>query len=595
MYKCILKYLFNKIAYLPLLVLCILLMTQVAYAQSPILQEIKSFAQTGNDTTLVLLEKIKQKINFETDYDLALEFYLIKLDYFKARLQNEHFPELFEACEFYYNQSNNQYLRLQYEKDKILKELNILKHRPDLLQYRKKALELNYPDLLADINKHLANNYHKEGNLDSASFYLNKAILTAQENALKYREVYLLRNKSWHTIDNEKAIEIIDKAIGISTREGYLIMEARLKNTKADRYYRQKSYYKALDIYEEIVIFFKENNLNNDVSSISRRIGLLYQRFGNDEAAIKHFHFAKELLIDTIHLYKIGYLTTDLAFSYAALDDIENGKKSIKESILIKEKIKDRYLDKSYNILGDLYLKEGELELALKQYEKSISSGEFHNRLFYRDDAYLGLQKIAIEKNELNSAEKYGDLALKFAEKNKDAETKYEIQLGIAKISALKGDYKKANQYYESSISMQDSIFDFNENFKLNNLVKDNERKSKEIEILKLEKENKEKEAVINQNKFQSTLYLLGLFSLAAIFLLFMRSYIQNKKASARQKLLNNSLNESNKKLSESNKQLEQLAHMTSHDLKAPLITITNFSALINKSAATKRKRKELF
>ena len=74
---------------------------------------------------------------------------------------------------------------------------------------------------------------------------------------------------------------------------------------------------------------------------------------------------------------------------------------------------------------------------------------------------------------------------------------------------------------------------------------------------------------MIEQDKLRSISTYWVLVFIVIVFSLFLKSFIQNRKANKAQQVLNESLNISNRKLTESNAQLEQFAHTASHDLKS--------------------------
>ena len=133
----------------------------------------------------------------------------------------------------------------------------------------------------------------------------------------------------------------------------------------------------------------------------------------------------------------------------------------------------------------------------------------------------------------------------------------------------------------------------FGKALKVTNIITAYKNQKKELEFLDLTINNQEKADIIEQDKLRSNLYLLGFVFIVIIFSLFLKSFIQNKKARQQQQLLNASLNESNRKLSESNTQLEQFAHTASHDLKSPLTAINLFSSLLETNTKTKVGEKE--
>lgn len=567
----------------------ILLCAHTGFSQSHELADIKSFAQRGNDTTLILLDRIEPEIDFVKDTDLAFEFFLTKFEYYYHRQQKQAYKEVLDACKLYNDQSDNEYLKLSYQIACIHQDnVDLDSLEPQLREYREQASEQGFNDLLVEINIYIMRMFRRRSEYDSLNIYLDESKHIVEENNFRLKEGKLFRFQGVREVNDIDAFKFFDRAIEVYNQEGYEIGVARVLSNKAKRYQTEKSYEDALSIYQKTLDIFKQNKLNYNVAFITQNIGRIYQEFGNDEVAIKHFDLAKEAVVDSLYPYIVARINTDLGRSYIELGNLREGKNYLTKSIASKEKLKDNYtLARSYTFLGELYLQEGKLDLAKEQFENAITNSEKVNLRNELDEANAGLLHIAIEKNDIQSAERYAKLAMEYADENEAPESKYSTLLSLAKLSGLKGDYKKANQYYESSVNMQNSVFDSNEKSRITNLIEENENQRKENEKQKLEYENQRKTAIIDKNKFRIRLYLISLVSVLFILFTLLRSFLQNKKATEAQKKLNASLNESNRKLAESNSQLEQFAHVASHDMKSPLRTITSFSTLLEKKANT--------
>lgn len=575
----------------------LILFVQTGNSQNPMFKKIKSFAEKGNDTTLVLLDRIHPKIDFKNPNDLAFEYYLVKYNYYYKCAQWKEFKAVLEECKVHYEKSDNVYLKLSYDIARILPGNNTLdKLEPKLRKYRAQAIELGFYDLLVEINLHISKMFKGRVQTDSMRYYLDESLRIAVEHNLGIKEGKVLRTAANDSADAETAFKYFDRAKEKFTEEGDAIGAAFVMTQKARRYQIEEYYEKALELFQQALDIFKETNFNH--TEVNLYIGNIYQEFGNDLAAIKQFEIIKEVEGESLHPFWEARLKTDIGESYIAIGNVKEGRSFLIEGVALKEAIKDNYaIARSYIVLGKLYLEENKLALAETQFKNAIAINQSLNIINYLDQAYVGLLQMSIRKGDVQTAKKYSELALEFADKNNSPESKYFTFLSLAKLSEQAGDIQKAIQYYKSSVRMHNSAFDFNDKIKITNLITNNENQLKENEILKLKFENQKKEAetatIIQQNEFRSKIYLTILFSILAIFLMFIRSYFQDKKASASQKKLNDSLNESNEKLADSNKQLEQFAHMTSHDLKSPLTTIISYSNLLEKTALSKLNEEE--
>ncbi|MDC0008258.1 tetratricopeptide repeat protein [bacterium] len=580
------------------LLLATLLFAQSGFAQSSALSEMKLYAQKGSDTTQVLLEKIKPTIDFKNGNDIALEYLLINFRYhLKARKKIIALQAL-EDAKLHYDHSSNDNLKLGYEL--ALAEHHNLKledYEPEARACLKKAIKGNFPEHIVEANILLFRIYRRRAEKDSMAFYLDKALRVAKKNDLKLKEARVLRikgGKKVQQLNYDEALQYYDRSLELFRRLGFEVEVARTLTYKARIYRYRELYEEAVQLYQQAIAIFEKYSVSYEVGLVNRYMGLIYQNLDNHEEAIKQLDFTKRILGDSLFPFIVARINSELGDSYLALHNYEVAENLFKESITLKEKINDHYtLPNSYSGLGTLYLKQGKLDQAQIQFEKAIDLSEKIKSKKAIVATYLGLSQLFLEKKNFKSAKKYGKLCLEYAKKNGAIETKFASLLVLAKVASEQGNYAQANQYYRSSAELQDSVMNFKKSLKVINIISAYENKKKEFELLSLKSENQAKASELEQNQLLSKLYLLGFISIVVSFLLFLRSFIQNRKARQQQQRLNASLNESNRKLSESNAQLDQFAHTASHDLKSPLTAINLFSSFLESNTKTKVGEKE--
>ena len=580
------------------LLLAILLFAQSGFAQSSALGEMKLYAQKVSDTTEVLIEKIKPSIDFKNGNDLALEYLLINFRYhLKARKKTIALQEL-EDAKFHYDHSTDANLKLGYEI--ALAEHHNLKledYEPEARACLKKAIKGNFPEHIVEANILLFRIFRRRAEKDSMAFYLDNALRVAKKNDLKIKEARVLRikgGKKVQQLDYDEALEYYNRSLALYRRLGFEVEVARTLTYKARIYRYRELYEEAVQLYQQAIAIFEKYSVSYEVGLVNRYLGLIYQNLDNHEEAIKQLDFTKRILGDSLFPFIVARINSELGDSYLALHNYEVAENLFKESITLKEKINDHYtLPNSYSGLGTLYLKQGKLDQAQIQFEKAIDLSEKIKSKKAIVATYLGLSQLFLEKKNFKLAKEYGKLCLEHAKENGAVETKFASLLVLAKVASEQGNYAKANQYYRSSVELQDSVMDFGKALKVANIFEAYENQKRDFEISNLTYQNQEKSSELEQNKLRSTLYLLAFISIVVTFLLFLRNFLQNKKATLKQRILNDSLNRSNLKLSESNAQLEQFAHIASHDLKSPLTAINLFSSLLETNTKAEVGKKE--
>ena len=584
-------------------IIFILLLTfQCGFGQSDKFAEAMLYARRGSDTTLVLLNKIKPSIDFKKANDNALEYLLIKRKYYNVTSNIRNSAQVVKEAAMHYNGSTKESLKLRYELALIYQDLQKLLQsnllEPVARAFYLKALNSNFPESQVEASILMFNLFRGHAVKDSMNYYLDQAGAIAINKNLKKKQAAILRMKGrmyaqfWD--DHKSASGFYDRSSELYGKLGFEFDVARNLIFKAASYREQGYYEEAIKLLEQANVIFERQKADILVGFVHRAIGRIYQDVDNHEEAIKKLNLGRAMLPDSSFSIVWARIDTYLGNSYLALGNYDLAEKLFRSSIITKENGNNRYtLPYSYNSLGNLYLKEKKFEQAKSQFKKAIHLSEITKIKKEMAQSYLGLSQLFFEQNKLNLAQKNGLLALESAKSKKVVETKFAALTVLAKIATEKENYARANEYYQESVSLQDSVMNFGKALKVTNIISAYENKKKEFELLGLKSENQAKASELEQNELRSKLYLLGFISIVVTFLLFLRSFIQNKKARQQQQLLNASLNESNRKLSESNTQLEQFAQTASHDLKSPLTAINLFSSLLETNTKTEVGEKE--
>ncbi|MDC0008256.1 ATP-binding protein [bacterium] len=580
----------------------LLFIAQSTVAQSDKFAAARLYTQKGSDTTMVLLNEMKPSIDFEKVNDEALEYLLIKCNYDIMTGHVKVAWQVLQEAEMHYEASTAQSLKLRYELNVIYRDITKLQRAKELeplaRAFLHKTMNSNFPEHQIDANILMFRVFRKRSVKDSMNHYLKEANAIALDNDLKQKQALILRIKALMYLqvyeDHNSAVEYFDRSIAMYNKLGFELLVAKSLVEKAALYREQGLYGEAIKLYQQANITFKNQDADVLEGFVHRAMGRIYQDIDNHEEAIKRFNLLKNLLLDSSLSFISARVDTFLGDSYLALGNMKKAENLFLSSITLKEKISDRYtLPYSYNRLGNLYLKEQKFEQAKSQFENAIELSGILKIKKEIAKSHLGLSQLYLEQHKLNMAKKNALLALKYTKNKNIVETKFAALIVLAQVATKNKNYASANEYYQESVSLQDSVMSFGKAIKVTNIITGFEHEKREFDMLSLKSENQAKANEIRRNELRSKLYLLGFISIIVSFLLFLRSFIQNRKATKKQKLLNDSLNESNRKLSESNLQLEHFAQTASHDLKSPLTAINLFSSLLDTTKEDKFGEKE--
>jgi len=325
-----------------------------------------------------------------------------------------------------------------------------------------------------------------------------------------------------------------------------------------------------------------------------------HSAIGKPEIALQYLTDAIASL-DTIQYDRMmGVAKARLAEVYVQLDDYKSALTTCDDGINLLSNLSrsnQTGLPSLFRTKGKLMELEGRDETALAFYLKSLKQAERINRDFELMRANVAVGKFYTSKAP-KKGKVYCELALALAKKNNSTSVEMDACECLFNIYKEEQSYKDALKYFQRRVGLIDSLgtlkvehaLDLNSKIAL---------KDKQIAEQAHQKEIKNQE-LQNQRRLNSTLFIA---SIIGFLLLGILSRLNKKNRKQNIEITNqnaeiikktNELEKANLSLESSNDELESFAHMASHDLKAPLTTITSFSELLQKKASSKLDTKEL-
>ena len=441
--------------------------------------------------------------------------------------------------------------------------------------------------------------YHiLENNSDSVFYYYNKSVeLTKQKNlklfeaqANYYMGMYYHRNK----LSNEST-EYLEKAITIykEAKDTFHLIEclnqkvvclsASASHTEATKttqiimdyfdnytnesqknitiinaginYYRAEDYPKAAESFKKSLSMAIALADTKQIQSTATNLGSAYTMLNKYDSAKLYYQTAyfntslNDSAIKATYFHNIGFINIEEKNYNEALINLQN-------SLNIRRKLNDKKIADTYALIGKLYSRKGDNDIAISYY--------------YR--AY----KTLIETDDLSGIK--------------------TTSLKLANLYNNIGNYKNASLYYKEHIKYSDSIHSLNDKATIESLNKKMELKEKAKENKLLESENQLQELQISSKK--QTIYLLtAVTSLVGLILIGLLFRIKNNKKhnlllSSKNKTITEQKEELESTISELNKTIKylEIANATkekffsiiAHDLRNPFGAIREASEILN-------------
>ncbi len=339
---------------------------------------------------------------------------------------------------------------------------------------------------------------------------------------------------------------------------------------------------------------YYENNLQMDSSlicmekalsiqtAIGDSAGLIstYFGFGNRydiqgvaDSSLHYYFKALDIAEKTTDSLRIGYAMMGIGNVYSENKQPENAKDVYRQSLIYFSKTSEIAMSWIYNNLGEVYVSQDSINLALALFEESLTikkkNNDWYGVLFtnnnigdillnkgedpekaldYYFQSLRAGQKAGVEKEQISVPyvsigeaylfmKKY-DLALNY----QDSSLQIAIELNSldliarnyllqAKIYTGKKEYKKANEALNIYVLYNDSLLSEKSLEQVNQLSARYENEKKELEISNLEKDKKAQRAEIKQQEAENLIYILGL-GLASLLIFFVTiAFLQKRKA----------------------------------------------------------------
>lgn len=408
---------------------------------------------------------------------------------------------------------------------------------------------------------------------------IQQLIQKAPNDSIRVNEMLAL-SKFFFSSDPDKAIQIANEALEISTRIHFEKGKALAYKNLGIAYYNQSKYVETLNNWQSSLAIYESIGDRAGVANILSNIGAIYFNQGDDAKALEYYLKSlkpAEEINDTLRivtaLINIGAVyfnkpaTHQRALEYyeralplcIAIDDKDAiGMVTVNlGEIYFEKRNYDKALDffnqsvqafagsentpYSLNNIGKVYAEMGRYEEAIKYHQEAL---EVATKIESKNDMaliYLGIAQTYEKKGDVKkSLENYikaRDLA---TETNATYQLK-DIYQGMALAYSELKDFGNAFKYQSLLIALKDTIYNIDTDKKLGTLSFNYEIEKKESQINLLTKDQEIKEQIIQRQRLVRNGFIGG-FAVVMVFagIFFMqRNRISKEKKRSDELLLN--------------------------------------------------------
>ena len=371
--------------------------------------------------------------------------------------------------------------------------------------------------------------------IDRAEKYSNRALFLSER--LGYKKGIAMSYNNLGIINYYKAIYNIaltyhDRSLEIMSEIGNRKGMAGSFNNKGAVYTQQGEFALAIEQYLNSIRILEEVNDQEGVGKSYNNIGLVYYLQGNYDQAEDYYSKALEILKPLKNHSVISDIMNNLGI-------ISFEKGEYEESLEYHFKSLDgragtnnqRGMATSYTNIGDVYAAKEVVDKAMEYQKKAL---EIQEELGDKKGMLSSIQGLA----RVQSLSGNSDQALKYMEDvisiSSEIGAKKELRDAYNEISEIyirKGDYKKALSFKNRYAQMKDTLFSEQTQEIATNLETkfENEKKTKEIEIL--QRENEIQELQLGRNRILITSFTISLVLALVSVVLYARTNRDRKKA----------------------------------------------------------------
>ncbi|MBI3134767.1 MAG: tetratricopeptide repeat protein [Bacteroidetes bacterium] len=358
-------------------------------------------------------------------------------------------------------------------------------------------------------------------------------------------KVRALNDLGWQGkyISLEVTEDIADESIRIATQKGYTAEAAFAYKLKGIALDEKGLYTASVDAYLKAIDEYEKINDSLGVAKCEANIGMIYRNMKKQDVAIDYFRKSLKTFVQYEFTRGVQLCYANIGICQMNLDMHDSAEVSLNKAYEIM--IASGALDPDiYGNLGLIYSTTGRHEKAREYLEKCVEIMELQSpndlslKIWYQN-----LGAVYLELGQVEKAIQMLSKAKEIAGSNVYTREMTYLLRTLIRASEMKGNLKDANTYLHQLLDVTDSIYSVENLSQINDLKEKYETEKKQLQIEKLDKENKLEQSKREQQEARSRYILWSAILLGMLLLLVIAGFLLKSR--------------DNKKIKEQNNQIE--------------------------------------
>jgi tetratricopeptide (TPR) repeat protein/DNA-binding CsgD family transcriptional regulator len=413
------------------------------------------------------------------------------------------------------------------------------KYLPEAITLSK---ELNYNNGLVNSYKNLGTAYFYTRKYDSTKVYWSRSLeLIPATNLKKKGDAHNNMGVLYQRLGNiDSSLISYTKSLEYRIKVNDSILIAKSYNNLAGFYRQNGAYEKALDFYFKALPIYKSNKLQKETSDALNGIGLLYKNLENYDKALSYLEESYTYRKEIKNPRLIASSINNIATIYYETGAYAKAKTYYQNYLEFALKIGDkRGLAGVYSNLGNISASEKKVEEAIEYYTKAndlfVRIGDKENTAM----TFINLGGFHYKQKNYKKANQYYIQGKDAAEKSSSLPYRVQAHKGLADTYFQLKKYELSHSNFNEYIKAKDSLFnkDVSEKVAFYQEQYEAEKKAKEIQVLKTETVQKDKDIAVSK-LYRNWAIVFSVLLIITLLLLFNRYKMKRKGFKLKEDLL---------------------------------------------------------